>query len=296
LKISPDARSAALSGAFVAMVDDVSALYWNPACMSKMDSNKYHFQAGHTAYFADMGMHFLGFTYSRDRLHHWGLSLVSLSSGDMIETTEFQPFGTGRSFSVTDLMIGISFAKVLSDNFSFGLSGKYVSENIADVITYNGMFDFGFIYSVGVRQSTRFAVSISNFGFNVRPGGRLTLNTLNGEKEITDFEKIAVPTIFRLGIVSPLYINKHHSLSAAAQLNHPTDNNETLALGFEYSLKKLLFLRSGYEFGTDQSAIPTFGFGLQMQRYFGYLGFHYAFHHLNPLGTVHRLSVAIGLK
>ena len=34
LKIGPDARSAGLSGNFVALVNDVSAVYWNPTGLS----------------------------------------------------------------------------------------------------------------------------------------------------------------------------------------------------------------------------------------------------------------------
>ncbi|MBK8345545.1 MAG: hypothetical protein IPL12_21030 [Bacteroidetes bacterium] len=43
LKIAPDGRSAAMSESFLAVVDDVSSLYWNPAGLTQLDTNKFNF-------------------------------------------------------------------------------------------------------------------------------------------------------------------------------------------------------------------------------------------------------------
>jgi hypothetical protein len=296
LKIWPDARSSSLSGSYASIADDVSSVYWNPAGLTMMDSSRYHFQFGHTGYFAGVGMNYMGLAYSRKHLNFWGISLMSLTSGEMPVTTEFEPAGNGQTFNVSDLLIGISFAKILSDNFSFGLSTKYVYENIADVTVHNGIIDFGFIYSIGTKTNTRFSVGISNFGFNVSPSGKVQLTTLSGNKEVDNFEKMPVPSIFRLGVSTDLIKKKNHFLVITGQLNHPTDNNETVALGLEYAIKKLLYLRTGYEFGTAQKSYPSFGLGLNLRRYFGNFKLDYSFNTREYLGNVHRITFGIDLK
>jgi hypothetical protein len=296
LKIAPDARSASLAGSYAAIVDDVSAMYWNPAGLTHMDSGRYHFLFSHASYVADIGLNFAGFAFSRNGYNFWGLSLISLNSGEMPVTTEFQPYGTGQTFNVSNIMLGLSFAKILSDNFSFGLTGKYVYENSADVTLQNGLVDFGFVYRIGTKRDTRFSVGISNFGFNISPQGKVTLNTLSGAKEADQFEKVAAPSIFRLGVATDLIKKTNYYLLVTSQLNHPTDNKESLALGFEYGFKKLLFIRTGYEFGADFTSWPAFGIGLNLRRYFGQLKFDYSFNNKDYLGNIHRITLGIDLK
>ena len=86
-----------------------------------------------------------------------------------------------------------------------------------------------------------------------------------------------------------------HVLTFAGQLNHPTDNNETYGLGAEYSWKKLLYARTGYEFGVDERGIPNFGFGIRFKRNFGMLQLDYGFEDKNKLGSVNRITFGISL-
>ncbi|MBT3302831.1 MAG: PorV/PorQ family protein [Bacteroidetes bacterium] len=296
LKIAPDARSASLSGSYTALCDDVSAVFWNPAALTQLDSNRYHFQFGHTSYFAGVEMNYAGLAWSKSRLNYWAFSVINLTSGEMPMTTEYQPLGNGLSFSASNLLMALSFAKVLSDNFSFGISGKYVYEDIAGIKMHNGIFDLGFVYNIGIVRTTKFAVGISNFGFNVSPNGEVTLTTQNGEETISNFESVSVPSIFKMGIASNVYEKNNHALTLTAQLTHPTDNNERIGFGVEYSLKRLLYLRSGYEFGADQNGWPSAGIGIYLQRYFGNLKFDYSFNNKDLLGSIHRLTVGFSLK
>ncbi|RYD81781.1 MAG: hypothetical protein EOP53_05475, partial [Sphingobacteriales bacterium] len=63
LKIVPDARSAGMSGAYHAVVNDVSALYWNSSGITHSDSQRYQLQFGQTLYFAGVDMSYLGMVY-----------------------------------------------------------------------------------------------------------------------------------------------------------------------------------------------------------------------------------------
>ena len=289
LKIAPDARSAGLGGSMIAIVDDLSALYWNPAGITKTDTQHIHLQLSQTIYLADVNMSYAGIVHQLNKQTYIGASLVYLSTGPMDVTTEFQPFGTGQSFVAKDLAVAISLGRVLTDNFRFGITGKYIRESFAEVHADNAVLDFGFQYEVGV-ANTRFAVGLANFGFNTEPSGTVTVPTLAGYDTIQDFEKIAVPAVFRIGIAWDPVKLATHRLTLAGQLNHPTDNNETYNLGAEYAWRSTLFCRTGYEFGLDEHGIPNFGFGIRFKRNFGMLQFDYGFEDKSRLGSVHRFT------
>ncbi|HMU69115.1 MAG TPA: PorV/PorQ family protein [Chitinophagales bacterium] len=294
LKIAPDGRSAGMSEAFLAVVDDVSSLYWNAAGLTQLDSNRLHFGVQYTDYAAGTSMNFGGVSYRIDDNTLIGVSMQYFDAGEMDVTTEFLPFGNGQTFRATDLGLGISLARELTDMFSLGITAKYVREDLASVHNQNIVFDFGFQYDIGV-QNTRFAVAITNFGFNTQPGGEIAVVTLSDSIQATDFTEIAVPTVFRLGFAWDAIKNEKHILTTAFQLNHPTDNNETYSLGLEYSWKQLFYARTGYTFATDRSALPAFGFGTYLHRNYGTIKFDYGFNYDAVLGMINKIGIAYTL-
>lgn len=289
LKIAPDARSVGMGGSMLAITDDVGALYWNPAGITKTDTQKLHLQLSQTLYFGDVDMSYIGLVHQVSKQTFLGASLTYLSTGPMDVTNEFQPFGTGQTFNANDLAVAVSLGRILTDNFSFGITGKYIRESFAEIHADNAVIDFGFQYEVGVAH-TRFAVGVANFGFNTEPSGTLSVQTLEGLDTIQNFEKIGVPAVFRIGIAWDPVKTAMNRLTAAGQLNHPTDNNETYNLGVEYAWRNTMFCRTGYEFGLDEHGIPNFGFGVRFKRNFGMLQFDYGFEDKSRLGSVHRLT------
>ena len=269
LKIAADARSTSLGGAYVAIADDVSSLYWNPAGITGVDTGKVNCQLSYARYFGDISANFAGVVMKSGKYSFVGFNVFSMNYGKMDETTEFDPKGTGRTFTPVNYSIGITYAKILTNSFSFGVTGKFAQEGYAGVNINNAMFDLGLKYNVGVKY-TRFGVSFSNFGFNVTPSGSATILKFNGQQNISNFSEISVPAFFRLGVAFDPIHNNTHILTLAGQLNHPTDNNETYSLGAEYSYLRIGYLRTGYEFFADETYIaPSFGAGIKILRNFG---------------------------
>jgi hypothetical protein len=293
LKISPDARSMSLAGAAVAVANDASAMYWNPAGITGVDTGKVNLMVSHSRYFGDINANYAGAVIRAGRHSFVGVQVFSMDYGDMKETTEFDPSGTGRTFGINNYFIGLTYAKVLTNNFSFGLNGKYTNESFAGINVHNVLFDLGLKYDVGVKH-TRFGVNFSNFGLNVKPSGGVQVLKFDGMQNISNFSDISVPALFRLGIAfDPVHTNEH-VLTLAGQLNHPTDNNETYVLAAEYSYLKIGYLRTGYEFGSDENYIgPSAGIGMKILRRFGGLTFDYGFVAKNRLGYNQRITLAI---
>ena len=293
LKIGVDARSAGLSGNYISVGNDLSAVFWNPAGITNLDTQRVHTLFGHTLYFSNVGISY-GAIAKKYKESYFAFSLVSLNSGRMEVTTEFQPLGTGQYFTVNDITAGLTFAKKLTDNFSFGVTGKYARESIAGLVNHNGVIDFGFLYDIGFKN-TRFGVTINNFGFNSSFKGSTQKQTLTGIDTASNFQEVSIPTVFRIGFAWDPIKTHRHTLTLNTQLNHPTDNNETIGFGAEYLFLGILYTRMGYEFGVDEYGLPAFGFGLKTQRNFGIMRIDYGYNNKARLGAVHRFTVGISL-
>jgi hypothetical protein len=296
LKISPDARGMALGGGAVAVTREVSSMYWNPAGIADVDSGALNVEVSHTRYFGDISSNFAGTVIKAGPLSYVGIQFFSMNYGTMDETTEFESQGTGRTFSVSNYLVGLTYAKILTNNFRFGVNAKYAREGFAGVYVNNVLFDLGLKYDIGVKHA-RFGINFSNFGFNVSPKGDVSILKFSGETDIVNFSNVTVPGIFRLGLAfDPIHTNEH-VLTAIGQLNHPTDNNETYALGVEYGYLKTMYARAGYEFGSDEKYIaPSVGLGVKIFRSYGGITVDYGFLAKNNLGNNHRISLGINIR
>lgn len=296
LKIPVDARAAAMGETVAANAFDASALFWNPALAAQ--TTRPQVGLSHTAYYADVSMayaagfyHVRGFTV--------GASLQALNSGDMAVTTEFEPYGTGETFALTDLAAGLTVAQQLTDLFSYGITAKYVRESAAGLTAQTAMFDLGVFYRVGTTGATM-AVAIRNFGLDGTPQGEIERVVIGGTGTVTedDFEALTPPTTFLLGLTyEMLPENRQHRLLVSGQLNNPNDNAESFNVGAEYVWNDLLALRGGYRFGVDEFKIPSLGAGVLVPGLPGALDarFDYAFSRLERLGTVHRVGLNLSL-
>jgi hypothetical protein len=217
---------------------------------------------------------------------------------DMEITTESQPFGTGEYFSYGDLAVGLSYGRKMTDQFSFGVTVKYVQETL-DLLKMRSMVvDLGTLYWTGL-GTTRFAVTISNFGANARPKGSVIQF---GGADTSGFQSFSVPTVFRLGFAMEPLALENHRVTASIQLNHPNDNSEHVRLGMEYAFQETFFLRLGVKrtigqklLGEDQTSEEnlTAGAGVEVALGPTTVGADYAYADYSRLGSVHRLSLLI---
>lgn len=288
LKIGGSARAAAMAEAFVAVADDAAALHYNPAGLVQFEGHQATFT--HTGWLVDMQHEFVGAVYRIDDEDAIGVSFTSLHTEDMEIRTETQPFGTGRFFSYGDVALGLSYARRLTSQFSFGATVRYVEETIDVLKTRAFMIDLGTYYWTGL-GSTRFSVAVSNFGNNVSPEGSVDLP--RGES-VSSFQDFSPPTTFRIGFAFEPIEDDVNRLTTSIQLNHPNDNSENVALGAEYAWNELFFIRAGYKLNVDEEGL-TAGAGVNAPLSVARLGVDYSFSDFDRLGAVHRITVRLGL-
>ncbi|MCU0342853.1 MAG: PorV/PorQ family protein [Ignavibacterium sp.] len=288
LKIGVGGRASAMGDAFVAIANDASALYWNPAGLTQFSENQVMF--AHNQWVVDINHDFLGAVYHLDDGNTLGISLISLSMDEMKVTTEYAPFGTGEYFGFSDLAIAISYSKKMTDQFSFGGTVRYIEESLDKLKMRGIMIDLGTYYWTGL-GSTRFAVTVTNFGNDLAPDGEVVLV---GNRTNAEWQSFSPPTMFRIGFALEPYEDDENRVTTSIQLNHPNDNSENVSIGAEYVWNNMFFARAGYKINVDEQNY-SFGAGVNIPVSMANIGVDYAYANFARLGSAHRFSITLGL-
>ncbi|HIG73475.1 MAG TPA: PorV/PorQ family protein [Bacteroidetes bacterium] len=294
LEVPVDPRGAALGGTAVATADDASALFWNPALITRGGDTQ--LGAARLEYVADVSLNYVA---ASQKVGPFTLAahVQALDSGEMRVTDEFSgPSGTGETFSYLGVSGGLTVAQALTDLFSYGVTAKFVRESAAEVNMDAALLDLGVHYRVG-ETGAAIGIAIRNFGLNGTASGDLPRETVDGGTVTEDdFEDLVPPTTFLLGMSYDVMTEGDHALTVSGQLTNPNDDSELFNLGAEYVFADLLSLRTGYAFGADERTTPSVGFGLQIpglgERS---LRADYAFSQFDRLGATHRIGLTASL-
>lgn len=297
LKIPVSARAAAMGGAFVAVSQDASAPFWNPAGITRVKSHAAHFS--HTRWFDTFDVDAAAYVYNAGDFGAVAASVTMLSVEEMEITTEFQPNGTGGYFDAQDMAVALSYAKALTDRFSVGVTGRYIQQRIWNE-TANGIaFDVGTWYQLPFRNLT-IAMSMSNFGPDMRyDGADLSVkwdeNSTYPNRLVPtrlETEAYALPLNFEFGIAMDLFRTPFAKGLIAVDAVHPNDNRERIHLGTEITFFDRLALRGGYKINMDES-LYDLGFGVNAFFTGIPVSFDYAYSVYDILPDVHRLSFGL---
>lgn len=303
LKIGVGPRAIGMGDAFVALANDVSALYWNPAGIAQLNKNEILFQT--TNYVADTKLHFLGVAMPMGDMGTLGASFYNFSSGDMEETTLRQPEGTGRTFSASNLAIGLSYARTLTDHFSVGVSVKYISETLSSESASAFAFDIGSIFTTSILNNMNIGFTLSNLGSTMQLDGPDLQVGYDVNPDVPTNKEVdaklgtqswELPLTFRVGLGTYALDNENYSLLVEADANDTRDYQLRYNMGGEFNFKlgdeQKLSVRAGYKGEYDEEGI-TFGAGLFLTLSNYNFKFDYAFADVVRLGNVHRYSLSI---
>lgn len=293
LKLGLGARAAAMGEAFTAIADDATALYWNPAGLTNTTTHEAHFS--HTTWFGGITQSAGAATMRINDEHIVGISLAQTGLPAIAVTTETHPFGTGQTFQFGDFMAALSYAHRFTDQFSAGVTVRYIHETLGDVALNAFTVDAGTFYWTGL-GTTRFAVAISNFSNQKEPEGTVTLYD---RSKISGFRGFDAPTVFRIGFAMEPILDSTNRFTVALQLNHPSDNAENYALGGEYALTfsdafpAQILARAGYKLNVEEENASA-GAGVRIPVFNDYrIAVDYAWTNFRALGAVHRISAGI---
>jgi hypothetical protein len=293
------ARGMAMGGAFSAIADDQTALYWNPAGITQIPGAGATYS--YTRLFAGMGHNFAGGTFAISDAYKVGISAVTFGSGDIDVTTAFNDKGTGATYSARDLAFGLSLAGQLTEQFSFGVTGKFVSLGIYDLSANGVAFDFGTLYRPGI-LGLRIAFGVQNLSspFKYTGPGLVHSGQVNSQTGQQDPDaqleanEATLPLTFRASLASDvLEGNDMHSLLVAAEFTTTATSNEGVGIGAEYVWNKTIAARAGYQFGAPNAFGITAGIGVKYDtgNFYGQLDYGIKPH--ETLGLINQITASI---
>lgn len=296
LKIGVGGRAVAMGDAYTAIAQGPTALYWNAGGLGF--EKKMTVDFSYTNWIFGTSHSFLGVIVPFGDVGTVGLSITSFTSGDIEETTIFKPHGTGRVFSASDLSIGLSYARKLTDRYSFGITAKYLSEQLSLESANAVALDIGSIFIVSYKYNVRMGIVLSNFGSDMQMDGQdlQTSVSTDNSKQVEARLKTSpwpLPLIFKIGVAADLISTNQHRLTLAADVNDPRDYKARENLGMEYAFESMFFLRAGYKFNYDEDTFSAgAGFNYNLKGV-GKVELDYSYSDMGRFNNISRFSIGI---
>ena len=263
VKIGVGARQTAMGEAGISVVRDVNAMFWNPAALSGIQSTEASFS--YNRWFADLNYLAGAAAVRWPDVGIFGIGYTSLKYGDIDEALVQSPTGrsdtrTGSTFTGSDLLVGLTFAREFTDNLSIGVTVKYLREKLFVYSSSAVAFDVGTYYDTQFR-GIRFGMSFLNFSKSVK------FIEYGLQREGYD-----LPLVFRVGASIDLIksgdafidVGDDHKMVVAIEAVNSNDFGERYHLGGEYTFMDFLALRGGYRFNYDEGSL-SLGVGVRQQ-------------------------------
>lgn len=258
LQIPIGARGAALGGAAVANTYGVEAIIWNPAGLAMTENTEAMFT--HLTYLADIDVNFAGLATNIEDFGVIGISAKIVSIGDMEETTEQEPDGTGRVYSPSMAVLGVSFARSLSANVSFGATAKFINERVFEVSASGFAADIGFIYDPRW-NGLQFGFTVSNYGGQMTFDGKGFDDVLGGRTGRSQSAPFDLPSSINMGMAYNFYDQGANMATFTGNYRSNAFYQDMFQGGLEYTYDGKYSARVGYNYADDPEWLYGFSAG-----------------------------------
>jgi hypothetical protein len=300
LQIGVEPRGAALGGAVSAISEGAAALYWNPAGI--ISSRNIDLYLANTNWCLDTRLFYGGITKKLGGAGVVGLAVTSFYMDPMEITTEYASEGNGQYYDAGDLAVGFSFARSLTDRFTFGITAKFVREYIWHEEASQLAFDVGSVYRTDF-YNLRLGMVVRNFAGKLRFSGedleqRIADEEAHNQPQNPRIERLTpdfrLPQVFQMGIAFDPLLSDMSRLTLLADVDVPSDNEQRLILGAEYGFKQLAYLRAAYRLNDD---VGDFSIGGGLNLTAGGLDaiLDYSYSGQGALGNMHRFGFGFSL-
>lgn len=267
LELGAHPRAIGFGEAFVAISDDVSAIYYNPAGLIQL--KKHEITLTHMNRIVDIRSFDLAYAQPLKDLGAFGIALYLLYTKDSARD-EITGNKTGDFMSYNSYFI-IGYAKEIINDLSIGLNTKVIYNQLQDYKSSNIAFDIATLYKAG-------------------PKLKIGVNLQNIEAGLKFTDEIeTLPLNFKTG-VSYKVLNPR--LTVAFGINKTIDSKPNFSIGGEYLFTENIAIRGGYKYKPENKTLGgvcglSCGFGLKYKKF----QIDHAYTPYGDLGnTCHRFS------
>mgnify|MGYP005834500501 CR=1 FL=1 len=265
LKITPDARSAALGETGASDSRGAFTVLHNPALMSYTETSSASF--AYTDWLLDLTMQSGAILFKKPK-YALGLSFTVFNTPD-IELRTLPSDEPTETFNAHDLAAGVSFSYRLGTRLAVGFTGKYLYQQIYVEDASGFAADLGAAY--------RFPAAGLTFGAAIRN---------IGEMAALQKQKPTLPTNVVFGASKIILKHGDFGLSGTVDGRVYVEDDTQFHVGVETFWRQHLFLRGGYQTGSELRAFSG-GTGLAWDRF----AFDYAYQPLaEDFGASHRIA------
>lgn len=322
LKISPGARPSGMGEAFVALADDATATWWNPAGLGFLDFSE--FTLMHTNWLpqfhlSDLYFDFVSYMHSIPDWGTFGGNIVYMNYGEITHTSE-----TGNilgTFNAYEFAANGSFGSMINEQTALGINVKFVYSHLSPLgagqekgsgVASVFAIDIGALHKMKSIRGLQFGANLSNMGpkiayIDVAQADPLPTNLKIGAAyHIVDEEYNKLTATFDVdkelvtryddGDTDPFYIAMFTSWYNDGGFFAQRELDELIwHAGIEYWYGALVGLRAGYWSDKLGKVMPvTAGFSLQYSAY----RFDFAYMTAgenHPVTDTMRFSLTMGL-
>lgn len=235
LLISPDARHAALGDAGVASSPDANSSYWNAAKLVFIDK-PYGGTVSYTPWLGkiinDMSVSYLSGFYKISREQAASFSFKYFDLGDIFFTEDGK---VGTNFNPREFSFDLTYSRMLTDDLSVGITGRFVHSNLTGAYSASGGTDakpgstagadIGIYYTKDLKGAKSSNLSLGATITNI--GGKISYSDSNND----DF----LPTNLRFGTAYKTELDPYNTITFLLDFNKlmvPTvDKDQSLLSG-----------------------------------------------------------------
>jgi hypothetical protein len=325
LLTNPWARSSGWGNANSSGVTGVEATFLNVAGLAFTPTTEVLFNHINLFQGSGFSVNSLGFSQAMGKSGGvFGLTLNSLSSGEIMRTTVNQPEGAGV-YTYQTIDLGLSYSKKFSESIYGGMMVKLLSGGNSDVKTSGIAIDAGVQYRTSSSKENKklkgndikFGVAIKNVGpdMSFRGDGLTFRGTADDKSYSQTFESRSdgfnLPTMvnigagydFRLDKKADAYFNR---LTLAMNYTSNSFSNDMVSIGLEYAYKDIIMLRGGYNYeksiGNSVESVTVFnGYNMGMSVELPFtknkstFALDYSYRMTNTWAGIHSFGVRINL-
>ncbi len=256
-------RSVGMGGAFVALADDATAVYWNPAGLARLQHRELSIM--HTSLWEDTRYQFAGAVWPILDFGTVGVGGVVLGTSAVEFRDQFGPLGE-HDYSTGQYWL--SYGRRITGGLSGGANLKVLSQSLHTFSSTTAAVDLGLLYQIR---------EFASIGVNLQ-------DIVGGDLKLSQVEE-SVPYNIKAGVAVRYFTDDgSYGVTAAADVDATEEQPAKMHFGAEVKIAEYLFARAGY----DRDEV-TFGGGIKYKL----AAFDYAYKSNETLEGTHRVGLSL---